>query len=299
MVGLSKRKSAQICGERNKPIPNQPSLNSKPQSIGESSNGCFLVTLSIGILLGLILLLNPAEDVVAVTAASEVEIDGLANQESAVIVNTVAGQNELDSTELKSDEELLGSEQQQQLTASAEVARIVENMIEQPKEEEVTKEIVDEELLNDWCATCMWHNSEWMCKHRVDYLVNTYHTEANEARLSLLKQGLCSKKDSDNKGAGTAETVQVDGTTKNTIEQPKLEEEMKEIVDEELLKDWCPTCMWYNTKWQCKRRMAYLVSFYHIEANDAMLSLLKQGLCSKKDSDKKTGRRLLRNSQNE
>lgn len=44
--------------------------------------------------------MNPAEDVVAVTGASEVEIDSMANQESAVIVNTVAGQNELDSTEL-------------------------------------------------------------------------------------------------------------------------------------------------------------------------------------------------------
>ena len=275
MVGLSKRKSTQT-KEVNKPIPNQTSSNSTPQSGGNSLNGCFLITLSIGILLVLILLLfKPDEEVVAVPNASEVKMDIRPDQKSVITVQAVAEKEEL-------------------LTEAEEVAGATENKEEHPKEEEVTKEIVDEEILDNWCPTCMWNDSEWMCKRRMHYLINFYHMEANEAKLSLLKQGLCSQKDSGKKNDRRTETEE-DRATENMVEQPKEDKVTNEIVDEEVLDDWCPTCMW-NTDWICKRRVHYLINFYHIEANEAKLSLLKQGLCSQKDRDKKIGRRLLRKS---
>ena len=78
------------------------------------------------------------------------------------------------------------------------------------------------------------------------------------------------------------------------VEQDK-EGVIEEIVEKELgLDDWCPSCLWSNTAYSCDARVSFLKTKYHDKEEASKLALLGQGLCSKKNSEKKGGRRLLR-----
>ena len=83
-------------------------------------------------------------------------------------------------------------------------------------------------------------------------------------------------------------------TIEDKVEQDK-EEVIEEIVEKELgLDDWCPSCLWSNTRYSCDARVSFLKTKYHNEEESSKLTLLGQGFCSKENSDIKGGRRLLR-----
>ena len=179
MAGLSKRKSTQAQRKTNQPTPIQPSDSSKSRANrGKSSNcGCFIITLAIGIILALALIF-----VLDTT------------DENEIVPNASGLQKEERNTQLRRSQNLNGHS-----ASDVEVTQKVMAGKESNQLLNYENGQLEDDLLVDWCPTCIWNNTIWTCKRRMHYLINFYHYEEKFSKLSLLKEGLCSTKNSEKK----------------------------------------------------------------------------------------------------
>lgn len=119
---------------------------------------------------------------------------------SVVQVETIAEEDGIDDTNLKADEELLETQQDEdeatiaQVTIEEQIA--VKEKIQEEKEE-IIEEIVEKELgIDDWCPKCIWLGvSGYSCTDRLWWIKKYYKVKEDDAgKKALLKDG-CNKTD--------------------------------------------------------------------------------------------------------